>query len=291
MSVAARNQQDEWYKWQTHAVWADFWDWHAPQWRRPLEQVQRDLAALTRALTDFARQDVEDFNRRSAELYRKRVGVSYLLPAGTGRMEQFHQQVVRRLLEQYARDGPDSASTPPRPIWCRRWSAPTPGPRRSGSASSQTPEHAVSFLRERVEDRGQEVPAGAAAPVSSPCCPGCRTCWSEAAGHGHGPGPAAMQDYLDEFRGKLAGLLPANFTPQGSGPLKLLVNYPADAPSEIVKGYLKSAINLPVGPRIAEDCTGTPRTESISVVLVPHRRWASPRWTKSATCCVGEPAC
>ena len=63
-------------------------------------RLQRDLAALTRALIEFARQDEEDFDRRSAELYRKRVGVSYLLPAGAGRMEQFYQQVVRRLLEQ-----------------------------------------------------------------------------------------------------------------------------------------------------------------------------------------------
>ena len=52
------------------------------QWQRPLEQVERDLEALTTALAAFARQDHEDFTTRSAALYRKRVGVSYLLPAG-----------------------------------------------------------------------------------------------------------------------------------------------------------------------------------------------------------------
>jgi hypothetical protein len=61
-------------------------------------------------------------------------------------------------------------------------------------------------------------------------------------------------------------LLPANFTPQGTGPLKVLINYPADAPSEVVKGYLKSSLTLPTGPRITEDYRHT-MTESISVVL------------------------
>ena len=74
------------------------------------------------------------------------------------------------------------------------------------------------------------------------------------------------QDYLDGFRGKLAGLLPANFTPQGSGPLKVLITYPADSESEIVKDYLRSSVNLPIGPRITEDFRHTP-TESITVVL------------------------
>ena len=106
----------------------------------------------------------------------------------------------------------------------------------------------------------------------------------EAAGHGTGPG--IMQDYLDEFSGKLAGLLPANFTPQGSGPLKVLVYYPADAPSEVIKGYLKSSINLPVGPRITDDYRNT-KTESISVVLFRTAHGRHRGRTRSATCCGG----
>jgi hypothetical protein len=262
--VAARNQQNQWYEWQTHVVWAHYWEMHAAQWRRPLEQVQRDLAALTRALNDFARQDVESFTRRSAELYRKRVGVSYLLPAGSGRMEQFHQQVVRRLLEQKSRDGHISVNSNESDL-LRVLVGNDAWPETFRISIEQTPEHAVSYLRERVKIEVKKF-LREPAPGEQPMLPRLQDLLLYAAGHGRGSGPEIQQDYLDEFAGKLAGLLPANFTPQGSGPLKVLINYPADAPSEVVKGYLKSSINLPAGPRIAEDYRDT-KTESISVVL------------------------
>ncbi|MGH3156150.1 MAG: hypothetical protein ACRDNF_06195, partial [Streptosporangiaceae bacterium] len=70
-------------------------------------------------------------------------------------------------------------------------------------------------------------------------------------------------DYLDEFKGKLAGLLPPNFTPQGSGPLKVLVSYPAGARELIIEGYLKQSINLPAGVHDFQNAY----TESVSVVL------------------------
>jgi Tubulin like len=262
--VAARNQQNQWYEWQTHVAWADFWDTHTQQWRRPLEQVQRQLSALTRALSEFARQDVEDFGRRSAELYRKRVGVSYLLPAGSGRMEQFYQQVVRRLLEQKARDGQINVNSTESDL-LQALVGPDTWPEAFRISVDQTPEHAVSYLRERVKTEIKKF-LREPPPGEQPMLPRLQDLLVNAAGHGGGSGPGMQQDYLDEFGGKLAGLLPANFTPQGSGPLKVLVNYPADAPSEVVKGFLKSSINMPAGPRITEDYRDT-KTESISVVL------------------------
>ena len=78
--VAVRRQQDGWYTWATQVAWAKSWAAHMPQWRPPLERVQADLSALTKELTDFACRDHQDFDRRSADLYRKRVGVSYLFP-------------------------------------------------------------------------------------------------------------------------------------------------------------------------------------------------------------------
>ena len=258
--VAARGKQDEWYTWQTQVAWADFWARHTSQWRRPLDRVQRDLTVLTKALTEFARQDVEDFNRRSAELYRKRVGVSYLLPAGTGRMEQFYQQVVRRMREHYAREGRLSVnSSDPELVGALVGAS---GWRDTYEMSvGQTPSHAVSFLREQVKTEVKrflrEQPG-----EDQPMLPRLHDLLAEAAGHGTG----MMQDYLDEFRGKLAGLVPANFTPQGSGPLKVLISYPSDAPSEVIKGYLMNSVNLPTGPRTTYDYRNT-HTESISVVL------------------------
>ena len=260
--VAARGRQDEWYKWQTHVTWAEFWSRHTSQWRRPLDRLQRDLGALTRTLTDFARQDEEDFNRRSAELYRKRVGVSYLLPAGAGRMEQFYQQVVRRLLEHYAREGRLRVNSTESQLVNTLIG--TNGWREAyGLSVNQSPGNALSFLREQVKIEVKrflrEPPPG-----EQPMLPRLHDLLAAAAGHGGEPG--IMQDYLDEFRGKLAGLVPANFAPQGSGPLKVLISYPADAPSDLIRDHLMRCINLPTGPRITYDYRNT-HTESISVVL------------------------
>lgn len=42
----------------------------------------------------FASDDRELFERRSAQLYKKRMGVSYMLPSSSGRIEEFYQQVI-----------------------------------------------------------------------------------------------------------------------------------------------------------------------------------------------------
>jgi hypothetical protein len=262
--VLTRSHQDGWYLWQTHVAWANVWDTHTPQWSRPLDQVQREIGGLTRALADFARSDVEDFAKRSSELYRRRVGVSYMLPSGTGGMEQFYQQVLRRLREKFARDRLVDANSSTADIFRVLVGAET-WPEAFGVSIEKSPEQAVSFLRERVKAEIKKflraAPAG-----EQPILPRLHDLLIEAAGHGRGTGNTIDQEYLSGFRGKLAGLLPANFAPQGSGPLKVLITYPSDADSDIVKNHLRSSVNLPVGPRITEDFRHTP-TESITVVL------------------------
>jgi hypothetical protein len=262
--VAARNQQNGWYEWQTHVAWAHFWETHAPQWVRPMDQLKRDLDLLTRALLEFARTDVEDFQRRSADLYRKRVGVSYLLPAGTGRMEQFYEQVVRRMKEQLVhtrrlRQNSGAADVVKEIVGAGTWAE------AFKISVDQSPEHAVSFLREKVKTEIQTFLRDSSSG-EQPMLPRLQDLLVAAAGHAGSSGPSIQQEYLDEFAGKLAGMLPANFTPQGNGPLEILINYPADARNPTVEGYLKSAITLPSAPRITEDYRPT-ATESISVVL------------------------
>lgn len=260
--VNARGQQDAWYTWSTQVVWAEFWAAHTPQWRRPLDQVQADLSALTKALTEFARLDHEDFDRRSADLYRRRVGVSYLLPAGSGRMEQFYQQVIRRLVSYRAREGRLQPNSTPADL-LRTLIGPDGWREAYRLSTEHGPDSAVAYLREQVKTEVKtflrEPPTG-----EQPMLPKLDDLLAEAAGHG--TATTGMQDYLDEFSGKLAGLLPANFTPQGSGPMKVLVSYPAKAESEAIKRHLHSAINLPAGPGITFDYRNT-YTESISVVL------------------------
>jgi hypothetical protein len=260
--VAARGQQDAWYTWATQVAWAKSWAAHMPQWRPPLERVQADLGALTKELMDFARRDYEDFERRSADLYRKRVGVSYLLPATAGRMEQFYQQVIRRMLDRRSREGrlpPNSSEADliTTLIGIAGW-------REVYRLSIERgPEQAVAYLREQMKTEVKtflrEPPPG-----EQPMLPKLDDLLAEAAGHG--TTASVMQEYLDEFSGKLAGLLPANFTPQGSGPMKVLISYPAIAESETIKGYLHSVINLPGEPSTTYDYRST-HTESISVIL------------------------
>jgi hypothetical protein len=264
--VAARNQQNQWYEWQTHLVWAQLWESHVNQWRTPLEAVQRDLSALTRALTQFAQQDVDEFSRRSAELYRKRVGVAYLLPAGTGRMEQFYQQVFNRLREQMARSGQINVNSTEADL-VRAIVGSDTWPEAFRMSIEQSPEHAVSYLRDVVKTAIKKFLRDPA-PGEQPMLPRLQDLLIEAAGHGQrGSGVAGIQqDYIDEFNGKLVGLVPANFIPQGSGPLKVLINYPADASSPVVERYLKSTLTLPTASRTTEDYRNT-KTESISVVL------------------------
>jgi len=228
--VAARNEQNAWYEWQTHLVWAQTWDSYVHQWRTPLETVQRNLAVLTRSLSQFAQQDTDDFNRRSAELYRKRVGVSYLLPAGTGRMEQFYRQAFSKLRDQMARAGQINVNSSEADV-VRAIVGSDTWPEAFRMSNEQTPDHAVSYLREVVKTEIKKFLQNPA-PGEQPMLPRLHDLLIEAAGHGqHGRGAGIEQEYIDEFNGKLVGLLPANFVPQGSGPLKVLINYPSDAPN------------------------------------------------------------
>jgi hypothetical protein len=243
-------------------TWAEFWAAYTPQWSRPLERLHADLIALTKALIEFAQNNHDDFDRRSADLYRRRVGVSYLLPAGSGRMEQFYQQVITRLLDQRTREG----RLPPnsREADLVRTLVGAEGWRETLRLSMEHgPEHALAFLREQVKIGVKtflrEPPAG-----GQPMLPKLHDLLREAATRGSAT--SVIQEYLDEFSGKLAGLVPANFTPQGSGPLKVLISYPADAPSDAVEGNLRSSINLPSGPGVTTEYRNTD-TESISVVL------------------------
>ncbi|MGH3168556.1 MAG: tubulin-like doman-containing protein, partial [Trebonia sp.] len=257
--VACRKQQDAWYQWQTYGEWAKFWEAYAPQWGRALDRAERNLTALTKELVKFARDDHEDFENRSAELYKRRVGVSYMLPASAGQMEQFYDQVIARLRQHRYREGRARAAASEPDLLLTMLSADSW--RQTYKLSVEFgPQTAVSFLLEQVKTAVRtflrEPPAG-----EQPMLPKLADLLSEAAGRATDSG--ITQEYLDQFKGKLAGLLPAGFTPQGSGPLKVLVSYPAGAREPIIEGHLKKAISLPAG---VHDFRNT-GAESISVVL------------------------
>jgi len=261
--IAARNQQKAWYDWQTKVVWAGAWDRHTRRWRPPLHQVEREIRALTTALATFADQDISDFTMRSAELYRKRVGVTHLVPAGSGRMEQFYDTVLRELRLRLSQTGHVDINSPKARV-LRTLVGDSTWSEAFQVSLEHSPGQAVSFLREKVKAAIKsflrEVPAN-----GQPIVPRLHDLLAQAAGRPNTGRPAIDEEYVREFRDELAGMLPANFSPQGSQPLKALISYPSDAQDTGIENYLGSAINLPHG-QVNPDYRPT-ATESITVVL------------------------
>lgn len=258
--VACRARQDAWHNWRTYTEWAKLWDAYTPQWHLPLDRAERDLAALTSELLKFAAEDHEGFDRRSAELYKKRVGVSYMLPTGSGggRMQQFYDQAVARLRQhrhQAGRARPGAAEHE----LLQTMVAPGTWRETFKTSVAHGPDIAVAYLLEQVKT---EVKTFLRERVDGQSMlPKLDDLLTEAAGRDTKTG--ITPDYLNEFQGKLAGLLPANFAPQGNGQLKVLVSYPAGTREPQIEQYLGAEINLPSG---VHDFRNT-ETESISVVL------------------------
>jgi hypothetical protein len=260
--VAVRQQQDGWYRWRTHATWAQAWALLAPQWRRTLADAEAELRRLTDALNEFARSDEERYGRRAGELYRPRVGVSYLLPPGGTGMEQFYQRTVRRLIDEHVSQGvlqpaATEADLVRALIGADIWRAAYRTTIDQGAAQ------AVDDLRDHIK-ASVKVFLRDTAGGKHPLLPRLHDLLAAAAGQ-H-PTAELRQEYVDEFRGKLAGLVPATFTPQGSGLMKVLISYPADTKSIAIETYLRDSINLPPEPEMVYDMKNT-ATESISVVL------------------------
>ena len=196
-------------------------------------------------------------------------------------MEQFYEQVLRRLREHWAQDGRTDAN----PTVAELAQGPA---RRDGLARDVPDQHraapalAVSYLREQVKTEVKTFLRRTAARRAADPAAARTTCSPRRPGTaGAAGGTAIDDDYLDEFTGKLAGMLPANFTPQGSGPLKVLICYPSDAQSATIENYLKSSINLPPGQ---SPTTTGPRGPSRSRWCCSAPRWASPRSMRSVTC-------
>jgi hypothetical protein len=257
-----RDRQNAWYRWRTLLTWTEPWAAHEPTWRRPLDQVERELEAFTRELTEYARRDDEQFARRSGDLYRPRVGVSYLLPPGGNDMEHYYDQVKRHLIDHLSSGGQlrvNAAESDLLPVLIG-----PDGWRTAYDISlDHGPRQAVTFLHDRIKTEVKSflrLREGGRVPM----LPRLHNLLSAAALSGGRD--SEFEDYVEEFRGKLAGLVPANFTPQGSGPMKVLVSYPADDKNPVIAEYLRSHINLPEGHDIVYSGRPT-QAESLSVVL------------------------
>ena len=194
-------------------------------------------------LVNQAQDDDVRFARRAKDLYRARVGVTYLLPPRGEDLESFYEQVRTRLLQHYVAQGRLRPTDTEAELLSAVLGA--EGWKQAFQISvEEGPSHAYGHLRDLVKQeikrlfRDRET-------GERPLLPPMADLLAQAAGTEGGG--AVEEDDLAQFRQKLAGLVPNGFTPPGSGELKVLISYPGGVRDPIVESYLRDTIYLPRG--------------------------------------------
>ncbi|WP_106246960.1 tubulin-like doman-containing protein [Allonocardiopsis opalescens] len=259
--VQTRAAQDSWFLWQSHVAWGEAWSAAAARWNRAAAQLEAEVTGLTEALVEHARADHDRFEQKSRELYRPRTGISYLLPPTGDNLEPFYRRVRDRLIEARVavsrlRPNSNEADLVGDILGDEGWR------RLYERAVDSSPAAAVAALRERLKTEIKQFLRNPG-PARTPLLPQLSHLLAQAAGQGdHSVDDADV----NRFEAQLAGLLPAGYSPQGAGPLKILVTYHAPEVSPRVEQYLSQAVNLPRDARMTYEYRPT-AAESISVVL------------------------
>ncbi|MEU3617290.1 tubulin-like doman-containing protein [Streptomyces sp. NPDC006872] len=279
---AALDEQDRWYEWRAKDIWHRAWDEQEPRWRRSAEDLRHDIGQLAEAFGKHLEEEPRAWAAGLKELYGDRAGVSYLLPPQNS-LRDFYEDLIDRLVEsaQVGRGG-DEADLLTNLVSADRWEAAfTAGRRNPAAAVSEV----KTVLQKRVEQLFAEPGAQQRA---QPLLPSMGTLLSAAVGDGQAA-RSVSKPALEQFTYKLAGLLPAGFTPEGNGPLKILITYPSALGGRTaVEDYLEKALHLPKGRR---SIVFRPvDTDSITVVLfrsemslteVPGAREVMRQWARA----------
>ncbi|MGO1051320.1 tubulin-like doman-containing protein [Crossiella sp. CA198] len=222
-------EQNAWYHWRLRRQWHEAWArchriWE-PRWLDFCGQV----AAMTGELTDYLATEERQFTQRSAELYERRLGVSYLLPPDDGQMQAFYQRVKVNLINRYRDRLPANTSAADLVSVILG----TDGWREAYRAGRERPGVAVHRVRQRIRRAVSEClrPGGGERAI----IPAMRELLTAAAGR-----PSSLLDDADvaHFRNQLAGMVPSGYAPSGEGTLKVLISYPAGAPDLEVEACL-----------------------------------------------------
>ena len=281
VQVALR-AQDDWYAWRSKAVWHEAWRDQQRRWQPAAEGLAADVNRLLNAFRQQAEQEPRSSEVRAAELYEDRRGISYLLPP-QGEINHFYEDLRARLAVREGLLKTDrEAALVLRLIDGNAWSAAFRGSRRA-------PAKAVADIKALLEGRITRLFAEAGDQVEeTPLLPSMGTLLSAAAGNAEAAAHVS-QEAQNKFRNKLAGLLPAGFTPDGTGRLKALVVYPRVANSEDVEDYLARALRLPNDTRLTVEYRGVD-TQAITVVQfrsemsltqVPEARKVLRQWAQA----------
>lgn len=255
---AVTRRQDGWYAWQTRRLYNAAWKENERFWKRPWNSYQEELKAICEQFESHERNDSQQFELRSRDLYKPRVGVTYLLPPEDRGLEGFYQTVLARLKQQHDARLPVHANEG----HVLNVLVGGDGWQRAYELGRKDPEAAVGHLRQLIKRAvtqllrpgEQEMPA---------LIPRMADLLTNAALRRD---KSVTDSDLTRFRQKLAELVPGGFAPDGFGGLKVLFTYPATEQDADVERYLRREVSLPA------DMAGEPefravQGESMVVVL------------------------
>jgi hypothetical protein len=250
--------QTLWYQWRSRCAWQMNWGEQAARWRQRSEELKTGMEALAEAFQKHRDASQGRFDEQAADLYRPRTAVCYLLPSRGGDLHQFYNATRTQIMTVYSAEhraiGP--AAVVREMLGADGWQ------KAYVEARDRNPDHAVSWVRERLKERVTALLRPTDRKRRT-LVPSLADLLAAAAGRTRHAGVA--DEDLTQFRGKLAGLLPAGFAPQGSGPMKVLISYAASGRDPEIEDYLKRALNLPAG-RPAFEFRAVD-TDTITVVL------------------------
>ncbi|MFJ6579471.1 tubulin-like doman-containing protein [Streptomyces sp. NPDC091368] len=250
--------QQAWYQWRARVLWHRGWQAGENQWRRSINRVAAEVAELVKVLRAHEQDEAKSFADSRRELYRDdRAGIAYLLPPQNS-LRVFYDDVVDRLAQtEGLPEATDAAALLDRLVTPDDW-------RRALDAVRRSPGAAVKEIKQVVERRVKRLFGEANDDVfARPLLPSMELLLRAAAGDESAESKVDPR-WLDQFRSRLAGLLPVGFIPDGSGPLKILIVHPATESDGRAADFLAQELNLP--SRVFPECRAVD-TDSITVVF------------------------
>ncbi|MFE6104828.1 tubulin-like doman-containing protein [Streptomyces laurentii] len=251
-------RQEAWYQWRARTLWHRAWQAGEAQWRPSLRRIQHQLGELAKALRAHEQSEGKLFTDRRRELYRDdRTGISYLLPPQNN-LRAFYDDVLDRLVQSEGLpESTDAAGLLERLIGPDEWRSALDAVERSRGA-------AVKEIKQVVERRVKKLFGEADDDrFARPLLPSMELLLRAAAGDEAAESKVDPR-WLEQFRAALAGLLPVGFSPDGGGPLKILIVHPASQADGRAADFLRQELNLP--PRAPQEYRAVD-TDSLTVVL------------------------
>ncbi|MEU7072295.1 SAV_2336 N-terminal domain-related protein [Streptomyces narbonensis] len=250
--------QNDWYAWRARLLWHQHWREHEERHRPVLRRARQDLHELVRALRVYEESEHRSFTERCRELYREdRTGLSCLLPT-RDTVHALHGEVFDRLctLEGLTQNRTPSGLLE-KMLGPDEWV-------RALDAARRSPSAAVNEIRQVVEQRVKVLFRRSSSILDGrSLLPSMEELLQAAAGD-EAAAASVDSQWLDEFRSRLAALLPAQYVPEGNGPLRVLVTHPYTESDRNVAEFLKQGLNI---PRAAVEFRAAD-TDSITVVLL-----------------------